>query len=283
MKRVVVCLLLCGALPPVAHAQDAVAAFRRSMVNAAMGMGAGHIPNAPATPQAPQDNGGVTLQKTLTYHPMNNPLGHASLMGISLGMSALEATAQLRQACQADPSIRTETLRTAYKGVDMETQSYPSMLSCQRNGDAIPVSLAPPVMGGVVIKVERNVNYPAVNAPGYDALKAELVTRYSAHLPPIHNASATTALYALKDGTVTEKADGDPVASSPSSDPRASVTQAWMQIEVDVVPQNPSAVSHLSIAIEDIGAVQTITTEVIKQLNAAVDAKLAHNTVKPAL
>ena len=213
---------------------------------------------------------------------MNNALGHASILGISLGMSALEATTQLRQYCQADPSIRNETLRVSYKGVDIESQPYPASLSCQKNEDEITVTLAPPVMGGIVTRIERVVEYPILSAPGYDALKAELVTRYAAHLPPLTNKSAITALYALKNGTVTEKAHGDPVASSPSSDPRASVTQAWMQIEVAVVPQNPSAVSHLSIAIEEIGAVQTITAEVIKQLNADVDAKLAHTIVMSA-
>ncbi|WP_031240382.1 hypothetical protein, partial [Asaia sp. SF2.1] len=125
--------------------------------------------------------------------------------------------------------------------------------------------------------------YPPLNAPGYDALKTELTAHYTAHLPPLSDGSAATALYALKSGNVTEKADGTGIDPSPSSDPRAATTQAWLRIAVSVVPQNPSAVRSLSITTEDIGTEQAITAEIIRQLNAAIDAKLAHVSAKPAL
>lgn len=281
MKRVIACLLLSAASAPLAQAQD-MEAFRRNMVNAANALGQGHITEPPTSP-ATQDNGGVALTQKLTYSRMSNTLGQASILGLSLGMSAPEATTVLRQYCQTEPSLRTETLRTSHKGVDIESQPYPGSLACQRESDRIDVTLAPPVMGGVVTRIERTASYPPLNAPGYDTLKAELTAHYTAHLPPLSGGSAATALYALKSGNVIEKADGTGIDPSPSSDPRAATTQAWLRIDVSVVPQNPSAVRSLSITTEDIGAEQAITAEIIRQLNAAIDAKLAHATAKPAL
>lgn len=277
-------LSLATLAPDVAHAQyhDEESSWRSRMTQEGMAADAGHIPQAPQSSDAPPDNGGLHLKRTLHYTP---PSG-ADILGIKLGTPAVEAVRIMRDYCQVEPTIQYSSLRTGYKGVNIYTQDYASGASCFKIGGHISVTFAADVSDPVVIKIVRNASFPSDNSPMYDSLRTDLLNKYGfKHLfRRPYSTDEEGVIFVMQDGT-TRESDGREIGVGLPQDFQliARGVREYLTAVATRNSDNPDRVSALAITLSDIGAEQQIQAEVIKQMQAHEDERLAATNPKTEL
>lgn len=238
----------------------------------------------PSQPQTPPDNGGVHLKQTVTYQPLDNVFGQDSILGLRLGMTQADATSTMTSFCGKAPQVTNTYLSTTYKGVGVNTQYFPSTLTCQKGQDSLTVRLSIPVMGAVVTKIERSASFPMEASPHYVDLQADIASKYGLHLQPMtrYGTPSGTA-YAGPDGKVVTTQTG---TTAEANEPLTYTTpheMAYLSVTVIPVGENLSNVSGLRLTLEDLRAEEVMYAELFKQMNGSVDAKLSGSTVKAAL
>lgn len=284
MKHALVLLAL--TMPVTAQAQtmtECMMARNQGMISPACGKLLGL---SDRSAQPPEDNGGVHLKQTLSYMPLGNRLGNASILGLSLGMTQEKATQTLRNWCLRDPNIVNTAISTTYKGAHVETQFFPRQMQCSKGDDTIEITLSSPVMGAVVTQIERNVSFAPDNAPTFATLQEEVAGKYGLHLPvPGPYGEASRQLYANMAG---QEIEGVIHAVSPRSEDVSTYDvpgeTGLLQVRLQSVSGNPANIGHISFDLHDMRAERMVASELLKQLNASVDAKLGKaSSLKPEL
>lgn len=273
-----------GAMVSPVQAQttpDCLLAINQGVISPAcakmMGLG------APAS-QSPPDNGGLSLQQTLHYQPVTGSVGNASIVGLTLGLGLADATRAMKAYCKADPRLANSFLNTTYKGVGVKTQFYPQLLQCDVNGDQLEVHVSPPVMGSVVTAIKRSVSFPADASPRFAELSSDIRQKYGLTLPAmVRDSDSETTAYVTATGTMATNARFSYAQPMDSSSYDAPGEIAYLAVRASPVSSNPANVSMMFLTLEDLRAERAINAEVLKQLTASVDQKLANSHVKPAL
>ncbi|WP_141325498.1 hypothetical protein [Acetobacter orleanensis] len=283
MRKSSIALVLFS-FPITAHAQNAVDDFRRNMMGNLAGYDQGHIPSSKTDNQAPPDNGGVYLKHALDVPTTPNAVTQAPVVGLTIGMPAVEAEKILGRYCNHPAGIKYQTLGLSYKGIDVKTQPFVSKLTCSSDNDSLSVDISPPVAGTTVTKIDREVSYPADKSPHFADFQAEILKKYNIHLPvAMPNQPAIVAQYILKDKTTSEKINGRPIDIDDTSDAFSQTVQSYLRITANVIPENPTSMSEFTISSANPGDATVISNEIIKQLKAFVDEKLSNSNVKTVL
>lgn len=283
MRKSYIALLLFS-VPVTAHAQNAVDDFRRKMVSDLAGYDQGHIPSSMTNNQPPPDNGGVYLKHVLNVPTTPNAITQAPVVGLTIGMPAVEAEKVLSSYCNHPPGIKYQTLSLSYKGINVQTQPFVSKLTCSSDNDSLSVEISPPVAGTTVTKIDREVSYPADKSPRFADFQADISKKYNIHLPvAMPNQPAIVTQYILKDKTTSEKINGRPVDATDTSDDFSQTVQSYLRITANIIPENPTSMSGFTISSANPGDATVLSNEIIKQLKASVDEKLSNSNVKTVL
>lgn len=241
--------------------------------------------SAPDSKQEPSDNGGIHLKSTLHYQPVPEALAKDSIVGLTLGMSMVDATSVMKTYCTDTPHITYTSLEMKYKGVFIQTQLYPHILECRLGNDSLKVHISPPVMGNIVTEINRNVSFDADASPRFSELKTDIDNKYGVNLLPVTESKKSSKVTVVADAngmiTTTPKRAFIRALDNPSYNGPGEI--AYLTIVINSVNNNPSNVSHINLKLEDLRAKRNINNEVIKQLKASVDSKLENNNIKPAL